>query len=80
VIHAETLLFLAYDLRFHEIEDRNIPGHPDWKLFGLTPADVISLLEREAGRGHLQIQNAGQLLRIEWKYPDMEHLIDALTH
>jgi hypothetical protein len=80
VIHAETLLFLAYDLRFHEIEDRNIPGHPDWKLFGLTPADVIALLEREASRGHLQIQNAGQLLRIEWKYPDMEHLIDALTH
>ena len=80
VIFSETLLFLAYDLHFHGIEDRNIPSHLDWQLFGLMPADVISLLEREAAKGHLQIQNAGQLLRIEWKYSNMEHVIDALTH
>lgn len=80
VMLQETLLYLAHDLHFHEVEDRNIPGHYDWKLFGLMPADVIALLEREAGKGHLQIQNAGQLLRIEWKYPDMEHVLDALTH
>lgn len=80
VILAETLLYLAHDLHFHAVEDRNMPGDPDWKLFGLMPADVIALLEREAGKGHLQVQNAGQLLRIEWKYPDMEHVIDALAH
>lgn len=80
VILSETLLFLAHDLHFHGVEDRNIPSHPDWKLFGLMPADVIALLEKEAGKGHLQVQNAGQLLRIEWKHPDMEHVIDALTH
>lgn len=80
VILSETLLFLAYDLHFHAVEDRNIPGHPDWKLFGLMPSEVINQLEREAAKGHHQIQNAGQLLRIEWNYPDMEHVIDALTH
>lgn len=80
VILSETLLYLAHDLHFHAVEDRNIPDHTDWHLFGLTPADVIALLEREAGKGHLQVQNAGQLLRIEWKYPDMKDLIDALTH
>ena len=79
-ILAETALFLAYDLHFHEVEDRNIPEHPDWKLFGLTPSDVVGLLEREAAKGHLQVQNAGQLLRIEWNHSDMEHVIDALTH
>ncbi|NQX01741.1 DUF1819 family protein [bacterium] len=80
VILSETLLYLAHDLHFHGVEDRNIPSHTDWRLFGLMPADVIALLEREAGKGHLQVQNAGQLLRIEWKYPDMDPLIDALTH
>ena len=80
VILSETLLYLAHDLHFHGVEDRHISGHPDWKLFGLMPADVIALLERQAAKGHLQVQNAGQLLRIEWKHPDMEHVIDALTH
>jgi hypothetical protein len=79
-ILPETLLFLAYDLHFHGLDDRDIPPHPDWKLFGLMPGQVISLLEREAAKGHLQVQNAGQLLRIEWNHPDMEHVIDALTH
>ncbi len=80
VIMSETALFLAHDLHFHGVEDRNIPVHKDWLLFGLMPADVISILEKEASRGHLEIQNAGQLLRIEWKYPDIEQVIDALTH
>lgn len=80
VIMAETVLFLAHELHFHGAEDRDIPQHRDWLLFGLMPADVIAALEKEASRGHMQIQNAGQLLRIEWKYPDMEHVIDALTH
>lgn len=80
VILPETVLFLSYDLHFHGVEDRNIPDHPDWKLFGLMAGDVIGLLEREAAKGHLQVQNAGQLLRIEWNHPDMEHVIDALTH
>jgi hypothetical protein len=80
VIMSETVLFLAHDLHFHGVEDRHIPGHKDWRLFGLMPADVIALLEKEASKGRLQVQNAGQLLRIEWNYPDMEHVIDALTH
>jgi hypothetical protein len=79
-ILSETALFLAYELHFHGVEDRDIPEHPDWKLFGLMPGEVISLMEREAAKGHLQVQNAGQLLRIEWKWPDMNQLIDALTH
>lgn len=80
VIMSETVLFLAHDLHFHGVEDRDIPNHKDWLLFGLMPADVIALLEKEASRDRLQVQNAGQLLRIEWKFPDMENVIDALTH
>lgn len=75
-----TVRFLAHDLHFARYEGRSLIGHRDWQLFGLAPADVIGQLEREAARGHLQVQNAGQVLRIEWKYADMEHAIDAIAH
>lgn len=78
-ILAETVLFLAYELHFQDVEDRDIPQHPDWSLFGLMPADVIALLDREASKGHLHVQNAGQILRIEWKYPEMTHVLNAIS-
>ncbi|MDB6175050.1 MAG: putative inner rane protein [Chthoniobacteraceae bacterium] len=79
-IHPETVRFLAHDLHFRGIDDRDLPAHPDWGLFGLMPADVIAHLEKEAARGHMQVQNAGQILRIEWKYSDMDHTLDAIAH
>ena len=79
-ILSETVLFLAYELHFRQLDDRELTKHPDWALFGLMPSEVISLLEREASKGHLQLQNAGQILRIEWNYPDMEHVLNAITH
>ncbi len=79
-ILEETVLFLAHELHFRGIEDRELPRHPDWALFGLGPDEVVRLLERAAFGEHLQIQNAGQILRIEWKYPDMKHVLHAITH
>jgi hypothetical protein len=79
-ILPETALYLTYDLHFHAVESQSIPRHPDWRLFGLMPADVIALLEKLAAQGHLQLQNAGGLLRLEWTYSDMESVIHALTH
>jgi hypothetical protein len=78
-ILPETVVFLAYELHHHGVADAEIICHPDWSLFGLSPKEVLALLEREASRGHLQVQNAGKLLRIEWKFPDMEHVVDAIA-
>jgi hypothetical protein len=80
VISPETVRFLLHDLHFHGTEDPALPAHPDWGLFGLYPADVIKEIEKEASRGHIQAQNAGQFLRIEWHYPNMESAIDAIAH
>lgn len=80
VIAPETVRFLAYDLHFQGIDDAGITSHPDWILFGLYPADVIKDLEKEASRGHIQVQNAGHLLRIEWYHPNMESALDAIAH
>lgn len=79
-ILPDAACLLAHELHFRGIEDRQISAHPDWALFGLKPAAVLELLERAAALGHFHLQNAGQFLRIEWKHPDMNHLIDALAH
>ena len=77
ILH-ETVLYLAYDLHFHGVEDAALPRHPDWHLFGLMPVHVIGLLEKLAAQGHAQVQNAGAILRIEWEYPHMEAVVDAI--
>ena len=75
----ETVVYLAHDLHFMSIEDSELTSHSDWKLFGLSPAEVIVLLEKASSQGHLFLQHSGAILRIEWKYNDMEGMIDALA-
>ena len=60
------------------MEDAALPRHPDWHLFGLMPVHVIGLLEKLAAQGHAQVQNAGAILRIEWAFPNMEAVVDAI--
>lgn len=73
------MVFLAYELHISGESEEQIPKHRDWRLFGLMPADVIGLLEISAAQGHLFLQQSGAILRIEWHYPDMEGVIDAIT-
>jgi hypothetical protein len=73
-------LFLAYDLHFHGIDPGDLPRHADWALFGLSAGEVLQALNQAAAAGHLQLQNAGQFLRIEWRYADMNQVIHAITH
>jgi hypothetical protein len=80
LILAQTAVFLAYELHFSGEAEEQISKHPDWSLFGLMPTDVIALLEKSAAQGHLLLQHSGAILRIEWHYPDMEGVIDAITH
>jgi len=79
-IMPETIVFLAYELHFAGTDDQEIVRHRDWGLFGLLPADVIASLEKAATQGHLFVQHSGSLVRVEWKYQNMEAMLDALTH
>ena len=78
-IMSETAVFLAYELHFGRAEDDAIVRHRDWGLFGLSPADVISSLDKAATQGHLFVQHSGSVLRVEWKYQTMEEMLDALA-
>ena len=74
----EAALYLAYDLHFHGLEGHELVQHTDWRLFGLSAADVLGFLEKLAAQQHLQVQNAGVFLRIEWVHSNMENVIDAI--
>lgn len=79
-ITPETVVFLAYELHFSGTGDDELVRHRDWTLFGMSPADVTSALERAAMQGHLFIQHSGAFLRVEWKYKTMMEMLDAIAH
>lgn len=79
-IMPEMVTFLAHELHFAGVDDQELTRHEDWGLFGLMPADVIAALNKCATQGHLFIQHSGGVLRLEWKYRNMDEVLDALTH
>jgi hypothetical protein len=76
----ETATYLAYDLHFQGVADQEIHRHEDWAIFGMMPADVIAALNKSATLGHLFIQHSGAILRLEWKYNNMDQVLDAIAH
>jgi hypothetical protein len=79
VLRSEAALYLAHDLHFSGLGDQAILAHPDWKLFGLEPAEVAGVLAKLGNDGHLVIQSAADLVQISWKYQTMEECLNALT-
>jgi len=78
-IEPRVAAILAYELHLAGHADNNVIAHPDWALFGLEPADVLSELKRLALQGLLIVQSAGGATRISWNYKNMEELIDVLA-
>jgi hypothetical protein len=74
-----TSLYLAHEIHFNGFSDNSILDLPDWKLFGLTREEVVRELEKVGHDGHFILQYAGDLLRISWRYKNMEECVDAIA-
>lgn len=74
-----TIVYLAYDLHFAGSTDSGVVSHGDWALFGLSPADTASALDRLSSEGWWLAQVAGSVIRVTWKFRNMEEVVDALT-
>ena len=70
-----TANYLAHEFHFRGLSDNNIWYHEDWKLYGLSPQDVISVFERLANQGTFIMQFSGEILNISWKYNNMNEFI-----
>ena len=73
------ILYLAHELHYKNFSDTSILKHSDWQLLGLKEIDVLRTLERISYQGFFILQNAGDLLRITWRYKSMEDFIDAIS-
>jgi hypothetical protein len=74
-----TALYISHEIHFKGFSDNSILESPDWKLFGLSRLDVVQELSALAASGHFIIQYAGDLLRISWRYQNMEECLDAIA-
>ncbi|MBI4322560.1 MAG: DUF1819 family protein [Chloroflexi bacterium] len=78
-MESRVAIFLAYDLHFAGNGDNAVLSHTDWALFGMDRSDVLDELKRQALRGWLIVQSAGDATRIGWQYRTMEELTDAFV-
>lgn len=73
------VLYLAYDLHNQGLGDNGLLHHPDWSLFGLEQEDVLAELKRLSLNGVFVLQFGGGVIRISWKYSDMETICHVLA-
>jgi hypothetical protein len=78
-IYPKVLIYLSYDLHFSGMGDNAMLNHPDWALFGLERADVLSELKKQALKGWFIIQSAGNAARFGWQHESMEAVLDVFT-
>jgi len=72
-------VYLVYDLHHRGLGDNNLLHHPDWALFGLEREDVLAELKRLSLNGWFLLQVGGDVVRMSWKYSDMEALCHVLA-
>jgi hypothetical protein len=71
--------YLAYELHLKGVGDNSVLSHEDWSLFGLSRFDVLDLMKRLSLRGLMVVQAAGEVVRLSWKFQNMEAVCDVLT-
>ena len=62
----EAFCLIVFCLRECIGDSRNLPGHPDWRLFLLSPTAVDRLFLEAHQHGWLHYQSAGSTIRIEF--------------
>ncbi len=75
-IADSTALYLAHERHFAGLADTAVLRAEEWALFGLETHDVYEVLKRLSRRGHFIVQYAGDLLRVSWKYTNMDEMIN----
>lgn len=71
--------YLCYELHFLGLGDNALLTHDDWSLFGMAREDVLEELKRLSLRGLVIVQAAGDVVRISWKFSNLEALCDVLA-
>jgi hypothetical protein len=72
-----TINYWMHKLHYKGFNDETIINSEEFRLFGLDKNEVINHAKRISLAGHFIIQDAGELVRITWKYQSMQSFIDG---
>jgi hypothetical protein len=76
---SKVSVYLAHDLHFSGFGDTTLLRHSDWSLYGLDDSDTLTELKRLSLDGWFMVQSGGDIVRISWKYPDLEAVCRVLA-
>lgn len=76
-IHDFTMNYWMHALHFKGKSDKAILLADEWSLFGLFEQEVLSIMQRLSYAGHFIFQNSGELIKITWKYKNMNEFING---
>lgn len=68
--------YLVHELHFQGKKDNEIVADRIWQLLGLTEYETIVEMEKISFRGTYIFQHSGEILKIGWKYQNMEEFIE----
>ncbi len=73
-ISDDALAFLAYEAHTHGLGDAQVVALDAWRLFGLDRDAVIERLAGLHDAGWLDVQRAGEVVRIDWAIDSMQEV------
>jgi hypothetical protein len=75
----EVFIYVAYWLRERVASASKILDHRDWQLFLLEPSTVEQHFLSAHQESWLKYHSAGRVVRIDWSYPTLSEVVDALA-
>jgi hypothetical protein len=68
--------YLLHELHFQGKSDQDIVHDNLWKLFGMTVREILMEMEKISFKGSFIFQYSGEILKIGWKYQNMEEFVE----
>lgn len=78
--YPKIIAYIAYELHLAGMGDNALLSYHDWQLFGLSRPDLLAEIKRLSLKGFFIVQAAGEIVKISWKYQNMEALCDVLAN
>ena len=75
----EGTAILARDLHEAGVTDSSLCNHSDWRLFGMSPSEVVERLDGIGEHRGVIVQRAGSVVHFTWGVKSIEELIDVLA-
>lgn len=75
----EAFAYVAFAIGCDGVRGERLVSHPVWRLYLLSAEDVERLFVQAQQRRWMSFHSAGRLVRIDFGFPTLEGLVDAIV-